>query len=102
MGLKLITISIGSLLVIGVIDLFTVWYAEFLKRWMPHLKLRVLLGQLVWAILAVTFWSALSHKFLPDTFTLTYMVFVLFIYSVRGLVESLIKGRNKKALKFDT
>lgn len=101
MGLKLLTISIGSLLVIGVIDLFTVWYAEFLKRWMPHIKLRVLLGQLVWAILAVGFWSSLYHSYLPEQFTMNYLFFVLFIYSVHGLVESFIRGRNQKSLQGD-
>ncbi|MFQ5706956.1 MAG: hypothetical protein ACE5HO_05865 [bacterium] len=92
MGSKLLTITLGSLLVIWVIDLFTSWYSEFLKKWMPNIKIRVLLGQLVWAILAVSFWLTLYREHLPETFTLTYFFFVLFIYSVRGLVHALVKG----------
>ncbi|MFQ5824388.1 MAG: hypothetical protein ACE5JB_10065 [bacterium] len=96
MGSKLLTITIGSLVIIWFIDLFTMWYAKFLKRWMPNIKLRVLLSQLIWAILAVSFWTTLYRNHLPETFSLTYFFFVLFIYSVRGLVESLIKGRMQK------
>ncbi|MFQ6113528.1 MAG: hypothetical protein ACE5NG_05495 [bacterium] len=99
MGTKLLTITLGSLVVIWFIDFFTVWYAKFLKRWMPNIKLRELLGQLVWAILALIFWNILYRNHLPETFSPTYFFFVLFIYSVRGLVHSLIKGRAQKSME---
>lgn len=99
MGAKLLSITLGSLVVIGFIDLFTFWYANFLKRWMPNIKIRILLGHLVWAILALSFWRTLYHQHFPETFTLTYFFFVLFIYSVRGLIDSLIKGRHQKSIE---
>ncbi|MFQ5603646.1 MAG: hypothetical protein ACE5HS_10300 [bacterium] len=95
MGAKLLTVTIGSLLIIWFIDLFTLWYAKFLKRWMPNLKIRHLLGHLVWAILAIGFWSTLYRNHLPETFSPTYLFFVLFIYSIRGLIGSFINVRNQ-------
>lgn len=96
MGAKLLTISIGSLLIILFIDFFTAWYGEFLKRWMPHIKIRILLGHLVWAFLAVLFWNTLYQTHLPESFSMTYFFFVLFIYSIRGLIESFIRARDKE------
>ena len=98
MGAKLLTIAVGSLLVILFIDFFTLWYAKFLKKWMPHFKIRVLLGRLVWTILAVVFWLALYRNHLPESFSLTYFFFVLFICSVRGLIESFVRGRKEKSI----
>lgn len=98
MGAKLLTVAVGSLVVIWFIDFFTSWYAKFLKRWMPNIKIRILLGQLVWAVLAIIFWSTLYRNHLPETFSMTYFFFVLFIYSIRGLVDSLIKGRSQKSI----
>ncbi len=96
MGSKLLTVTIGSLLIIWFIDIFIAWYAKFLKRWMPNIKIRILFGHLVWAILAVSFWSTLYRDHLPETFSLTYFFFVLFIYSVRGLIASFVKGRRQE------
>ncbi|NIV94840.1 hypothetical protein GWN42_19120 [candidate division KSB1 bacterium] len=98
MGSKLLVVSIGSLLLIGFIDFFTAWYGKFLTRWMPNLKIRRLLGHLVWAILAIIFWNTLYHDHLPETFTPTYFFFVLFIYSLRGLIDSFIRARGQKAV----
>ncbi len=97
MGAKLLTISLGSLVLIWFIDFFMAWYGKFLTRWMPILKIRKLLGHLVWAFLAVLFWSILYYNHLPETFTMTYFFFVLFIYSVHGLVESFVKSRSQEA-----
>lgn len=98
MGAKLLSISAGSLVLIWSIDLFTSWYARFLERWMPNVKMRTLLGQLVWAFLAVIFWNVLYHSYLPESFSPTYFFFVLFIYSVHGLIASLIRGHRKKTM----
>jgi len=98
LGAKLLTISASSLVLIWSIDLFTSWYARFLERWMPNDKIRTLLGQLVWALLAVIFWNVLYRNHLPESFSPTYFFFVLFIYSVHGLIASLIQGRRKKTI----
>lgn len=91
MGAKLLTISIASLILILFIDFFTVWYAGFLRRWMPNNRIRVLFSQLVWAILAVIFWYTLYFNHLPEEFSSDYFFFVLFIYSVRGLISLELK-----------
>jgi len=98
MRANLLIISVGSLVLIWSIDFFTAWYAKFLRRWMPDSKIRVLLGQLLWAILAVTFWFSLTRHDLSQLLSTTYFFFVLFIYSVRGLVASLIRGNSKNSL----
>ncbi len=91
MGAKLLTISIASLILILFIDFFTVWYANFLKRWMPNKKIRILFSQLVWAVLAIIFWYTLYFNHLPEKFSPDYFFFVLFIYCVRGLISSFLK-----------
>lgn len=97
MGAKLLTISIASLALIWFIDFFTHWYAKFLKRWMPNKEIRVLFGHLVWAVLAIIFWYTLYFKHLPETFSTDYFLFVLFIYSVRGLIESFFKKEKSQS-----
>ena len=96
MGAQLLSITLGSLLVILLIDLFVQWYGKFLMRWMPNIRIRTLLVHLLWALLAVIFWNSLYQKHLPETFTLTNFLFVLFIYSVRGLVESFVRKPQKE------
>ncbi len=102
MGATLLVISVGALLMMWFIDFFTSWYARFLSRWMPYPRIRVLLGQLVWALLAVIFWYILFTRHLPDLHNPTYFFFVIFIYSVRGLVESLVKGRKHSSSADDS
>ncbi|MCG8607531.1 hypothetical protein MJD09_21430 [bacterium] len=96
MGAQLLAVSVGSLLIIWFIDLFTKWYAGFLQQWMPNIKIRILLGQLVWAILALLFWRTLYNNHLPESFNFTYFLFVLFIYSIRGLVQSFINSSRRE------
>lgn len=96
MGAQLFSITLGTLLIIWSIDLFVGWYSKFLQRWMPNIKIRVLLLHLLWAMLAMIFWNSLYSKHLPETFSLTYFFFVLFIYSVRGLIESFVKKTGKE------
>lgn len=98
MGTNLLIISLGSLILIWSIDFFTTWYAKFLRRWMPDSRIRVLLGQLFWAILSVTFWFSLVNDDLSKLLSTTYFFFVLFIYSVRGLVHSLVRRNDKNSI----
>jgi hypothetical protein len=95
-GKNLFTVTLCSLLLLGVIDVFVSWYKKFLSRWMPNYHIRVLLIHSVWALLAILFWNTLYRNHLPDSFSLTYLFFVSFIYSVRGLAESFIKGRAQQ------
>lgn len=98
MGAQLFTITLGSLLIIWLIDFFVEWYAKFLKRWLPSAKMQALLMSLVWVFLALIFWNSLYHKHFPETFSLTYSLFVLFIYSVRGLIDSFVRRlRNQRS-----
>ncbi len=80
------------------IDFFTVWYARFLKKWMPYFKIRVLLGQLVWTILAIIFWNTLYTQDFSELVSPSYFFFVMFIYSVRGLIESLVRSHGDSSI----
>lgn len=100
MGTNLIIISVGSLLIMILMDFFTRWYAGFLKRWMPHFRIRVLLGRLVWTILAVTFWWTLYRNHLSELLSPASLFFVLFIYSVRGLIISLFRDRGERSIYY--
>ncbi len=98
MGVNLLIISLGSLVLIWSIDFFTAWYANFLKRWMPDSRIRVLLRQLFWAILCAGFWFSLTNHDLSELLSTRYFFFVLFIYSLRGLVDSLVRGNNERSV----
>lgn len=90
---RFLLITLGSLLVITFIDLFHLWYVRFLEKRMPDLLLRRRLRQLVWAMLAVSFWTALRLVATPDQHSFLTFLFVLFIYSVRGLIFSFLPSR---------
>lgn len=96
MGAQLFTITLGSLLIIWFIDLFVEWYSKYLRRFMPSKKIQSLFVNLVWALLAFIFWNALYRNHLPETFSLNYFLFVLFIYSLRGLIESFVRKAQKE------
>jgi len=91
MGLKLLSSTLGALVMVGVIDLFVVWYDGFLRRRMVSPRTRIMLNRLVWVMLALLFWGSLYRKGMPETFGPTYFLFFLFIYSVRGLIVAFIR-----------
>ncbi len=96
---RLLLATIGTLLVIAVIDVFDIWYARFLERRLVDSHLRKRLRQLVWAVLAVSFWSALVHMATPDQRTFPYFLFVLFIYSLRGLIVALLPANWRMSVR---
>jgi len=91
MGLKLLSITAASLIMLGFIDVFVRWYGHFLQRRIPEARTRQLFLKLVWAILACLFWANLYFRGMPQTFEFSYFLFVVFIYSVRGLIASFLK-----------
>lgn len=95
MGLKLLSTVVGPLAVMGVIDFFVSWYSRFLQNRMPDARIRTMLGRFVWAMLAGLFWILLYSRGLPQTFGSSYFLFVLFIYSVHGLIAAFFKKNAK-------
>ncbi|MCA9734371.1 hypothetical protein KC799_19715 [candidate division KSB1 bacterium] len=85
MGKNLFTILIGSIVFLVVIDLFELWYRKFLKNYLktPHIVRHIL--QVKWVVLAFLFWNGLYRYFLPEEFTMSHLLFALFVYSLRGL-----------------
>ncbi len=90
MGLRILTVTIGALALVGVVDFFSGWYARFLKQRPISERLQISLRRILWAVFALTFWVALLHFGLPEQFDTTHFLFVLFIYSVRGMLVSFI------------
>jgi len=88
MGLRMLSVTIGALVFLGTVDFFSHWYARFLNHRPISDQLRILLRRTFWAVFAVTFWVALLNYGLPEQFDTTHLLFVLFIYSVRGLIIS--------------
>jgi len=90
MGLRMLTVTIAALALVGVVDFFSGWYARFLQQRPISEQLRISLRRILWVLFALTFWIAILHFGLPEQFDTTHFLFVLFIYSVRGLIVSFV------------
>jgi len=90
MGLQLLTVTIGSLIMLGFIDAFINWYKQFLDRRFPFPKVRPLVIHLSWVLLAIIFWLHISFRRIPE-FDMSHFLFAAFIYSLKGLISSLFK-----------
>ena len=88
MGDKLFVVTALTLFMFWGIDWFTRWYDKFLENSLITFKYRKTLVKLVWAISATIFWIALFKKAMPDSFSISYFLFALFIFSLFGLLRS--------------
>lgn len=91
MGLKILIVTIASLLMMGFIDAFVTWYRQFLKRRVPVPAMTPLFIRLIWAVLAVLFWLHLYYRHLPEQLDMSHFLFVSFVYSLKGLITSFTK-----------
>lgn len=91
MGDKLFIVTVLTLFMFLGIDWFTNWYNKFLTNSITTLKYRTTLLKLVWAISALIFWIALLKKAMPESFTISYFLFALFIFSLFGLLKSVFR-----------
>jgi hypothetical protein len=94
MGFSILSVTLGALLLVGIVDLFNHWYGKFLKKRPIAEKTKIILGRIFWAAFALTFWAAMLQSGLPEKFNKTYYLFVLFIYSIRGLFVSFITRKE--------
>ncbi|MCR4438498.1 MAG: hypothetical protein QHJ34_05840 [bacterium] len=94
MGLKILSATFGGLVLLITVDLFMAWYAAFLRRRGVPGRLANMFRRLLWAILALLFWSALLRYGMPEAFSSSYFLFALFIYSLRGLLVAFIPQRK--------
>jgi hypothetical protein len=96
MGLRILTITVGALVLVGLVDFFSNWYGRFLTNRPISEQLRILLRRILWAVFATTSWVALLHFGLPEQFDTTHFLFVLFIYSLRGMIVSFVTSNNNE------
>lgn len=94
MGLKILSATLGGLVLLVIVDLFVAWYGTYLRRRALPDRLVSMLKRLLWALLALLFWSSLLHSGLPETFSTSYFLFALFVYSLRGLVIAFLPQRR--------
>ncbi|NOZ56656.1 MAG: hypothetical protein GXO73_07700 [Calditrichaeota bacterium] len=86
MGEKLLTATVASLVIIWAIDWFDGWYERFLERRGLSPQLRKNFRMIQWVVLALLFWFSLVNAGLPPKFGSAFFLYVLFIYSLRGLL----------------
>lgn len=94
MGLKILSATLGGLVLFITVDLFMAWYAAFLRRRAVPTHLATMLRRLLWALLAFLFWSSLLRYGMPDRFSSSYFLFALFVYSLRGLIIAFLPARR--------
>ena len=86
MGNNLFMVIFGALIFLVFIDIFDFWYRKFLRNYGIPPHIRKTIAQAKWVILALLFWNSLYRYFLPEAFDFGYMMFALFLFSLRGLV----------------
>ena len=87
-----ITLFSTLFLLVGV-DIFVRWYRIFLVRRRLPGHIRRAIEQVMWVLLALLCCNLLYRKFLPDQFDTSHLLFALFIFSLRGLLVSLMEQR---------
>lgn len=95
MGLNLLLFTFGSLILLVFVDVFESWYSQFLKRIFPRATMQYLLLKLMWVILCIFFWLHFVIRRIPDQFDVSYLIFVGFIYSIKGLIGSFLPRKTK-------
>lgn len=93
MGEYLFSTLFGTLLLLTGIDLFARWYRKFLVRRRLPASIRNAIEQIMWVLLAFLCWNTLYRKFLPAEFDASHLLFTIFIFSLRGLVVSILQQR---------
>ena len=91
MGLRILSITIASLIMLGFIDAFINWYRQFLDKRFPFPNMKPLLIPFIWVILAIIFWLHMYFRHIPESFDMSHFLFVAFIYSIKGLITSFMK-----------
>ncbi|HHL73688.1 MAG TPA: hypothetical protein ENJ29_14365 [Bacteroidetes bacterium] len=94
MGENLFLMLIGGVLLISGTDLFVRWYTVYLSRRNFPAVLQRHFVQIQWVVLSLFFWNLLYRNFLPQAFTLSHVLFALFIFSLRGLILSFLPKKE--------
>lgn len=93
MGEYLFVTLFTTLILLLAVDIFAKWYRKFLVRRKLPVHMRGFILQAMWVLLALLSWNALYRKFLPIEFDVSHLLFTLFIFSLRGLILSLLERR---------
>lgn len=95
MGAKILSTTLYSVFMVGVVDIFLEWYRGFLVKRGVNVHLIMLLRRLTFVILAFLFWRAMVSQIESVEFTSTHFYFALFIYCFYRLISSFFKGRGE-------
>lgn len=91
MGENILTITLISIFLAGVIDIFTAWYLKFLKKRKINADLAQFIIRSTFVILAFLFWRAFIHNIDSKTLSSTHFFFALFVYCMIRLIASFYK-----------
>lgn len=94
MGAKILSTTLYSILMVGVIDIFIEWYKGFLVRRGVNPHFILLLRRLTFVILAFLFWRSMVPHLESTEFASTHFFFALFVYCFYRLISSFFKGRG--------
>ena len=94
MGEYLFVTLLTTLLLFLAVELFVKWYRKFLVRRKLPAHIRGFILQAMWVLLALLSWNTLYRKFLPIEFDASHLLFALFIFSLRGLILSLLDNKG--------
>lgn len=95
MGAKILSTTLFSLLMVGVVDIFLEWYKTFLQKRGVDAKIILLLQRVTFVILAFLFWRSLVSQQETGEFASTHFFFALFIYCFYRLISTFFKRRKE-------
>lgn len=95
MGKNLFAVLVLSVVFVAAVDWFVDWYDNFLARRVLSSEMGRRIKQVFWVLLAIVFWNSLYRLALPESFDISYVLFALFIFSLRGLVLSFFTRKEK-------
>ena len=96
MGERILSTTFFSILMVGAVDIFLIWYKSFLERRGVNPHFILLLRRITFVLLAFVFWRALIAQPVQGEFAATHFFFALFVYCFYRLIASFYKDRRDK------
>jgi len=95
LGAKILSTTLYSVLMVGVIDIFLEWYRGFLVKRGVSGHFIQLLRRLTFVILAFLFWRSMVDQLSVSEFASTHFYFAVFIYCFYRLISSFFRGKHE-------
>lgn len=93
MGTRIFATILITLIMVGAVDIFQMWYTTFLRKRGLNDKLIILIKRVTFVILAFLFWRTLIGEPIKGEFAATHFYFALFIYCFYRLISSFYRSK---------